>query len=277
MADWNQLFSGGYLYEPDMDVQGLRDLIQTDGVDCTWEVCSRCPCGQKIGVEGVEAITAELLATPQGQCPTCKGVGWYHHSAQTIRTVPLSSNQNKQAEGLGFAQMGFCRFTVLPEVPINFGDKITILDGYPRRFTETQMMAGLVQPLRFPIIPWTDTVGTTNGGTTPTTKTTSVIYCFAADSDGSVVGGANPTVYVEGVNFTVPQSGANAGKVVWSDTAPVPEDGWRVSYTYWCRPAYILTDLPYNHRMTGQYNGGARAVAGLPRYAVGQLIGIGSN
>lgn len=268
---WNQLFSGGSLYEPDMDTQGLCNLIQTDGTDCTWEICSRCPCSQEFQVKDQAEIATALLSTAQGTCPTCGGIGWYHHSAQTIRVVALSSNQNKQTEGLGFAISGLCRFTVLPEVPINFGDKVTMLAGPPRRFTETKVKNGATQALRFPITPYTVTVGTTNGGTTPTTSTTEVIYVIASNASGDVVGGATPTVYVQGVDFHVV-----AGRVVW-DGLNVPPDGYKVSYTYWCRPAYILTDLPYNHRVTGQYNGGTRTVVDLPRYAVGSLIGLGSN
>ena len=271
MSDWNQLFSAGDLYEPDMDTQGLRNLIQTDGIDCSWEICSRCPCSQEFQMKDQADIAAALLSTAQGTCPTCKGIGWYHHSPQTIRAVALSSNQNKQTEGLGFAISGLCRFTVLPEVPINFGDKITVTDAPPRRFTETKVKAGTTETLRFPIVSYTTAVGTTNGGTTPTTSTTEVIYVIAANDTGSVVGGATPTVYVQGVDFNVV-----AGKVVWNGVA-VPPNGYKVSYTYWCRPAYILTDLPYNHRVTGQYNGGTRTVTDLPRYAVGSLIGLGSN
>lgn len=243
-------------HEPVLNMPALRRQLWAHGQDATWEKASRCPCSRESLAIGASAAIFHTTTAP-GECATCKGTGLVYFGSQPARVLILgmtSRNQRSAADSLDTP--GRMSITALTEAPLSQFDRVTSSVGL-RRFTETFVKsAGVIDQLRFPIALSTLSVGTPGSPTVPLTQTNHVEYCIAADAAGQVVGA--PTVYTEGVDFTVADSGANAGKLDWTIAGSgKPPAGVRVSIRYVCKQRFIITDLPFTARVSGQVVNGA--------------------
>ena len=235
---------------PAIRVDFLRRQLWAKGVDATWEKASRCPCARfspTVGTAGPYATT-----TAQGECPACKGTGLVYFGSQAAKVLILSpTSRSQRSSGQSADVPGQVSITALTEQPVSIYDRVAT--GVLRRFTESfTKSAGVLDTLRFPIAAAVLTVGSSGDHTVPATQTTHVEYCIAADANGDVVGGATPTVYREGVHFTVADDGANAGLLDWTLAGGSrPPAGVRIGIRYVCRQRYIVTSLPYTTRVSG--------------------------
>lgn len=242
----------------DMDVQALVEEVWAKGFDCTWEVMAVCPCSRKVADPEAD-FAASLTYTQQGTCLACQGRGRIYHSSQTIPCVFLGSTGNLALDRIfGLGQPGVVKVTGVPESPLGEGDRLTINEPViARRYTQTLVRGtGASDRLRFPVWPQTYTISNGAGGTTTSTK--SAFYVVAADANGTIIGGATPTEYVAGVNFTV-ASGSEL--ITWISGGPAA--GSHYSVSYFCKPSYIVTAQPFIHRGAGAVESGTKVVQRL--------------
>lgn len=260
---------------PLLRMEFLRRQLWARGQDATWEKASRCPCSRESIAVGASASIYHTTTAP-GECAACKGNGLIYFGSQTARVLILSmTSQNRRSAADSLDTPGRMSITALTEAPLSQYDRVTASVGL-RRFTETfTKSAGVLDQLRFPIALSTLSVGTPGSPTVPLTQTNHVEYCIAANSAGQVVGGANPTVYTEGVDFTVADSGANAGLLDWTIAGSAkPPAGVRVSIRYVCRQRFIITDLPFTARVSGQVVNGTRSPMELFHKGMAVLDGL---
>lgn len=237
----------------DLELREIRNEIQVKGCDCTWSKATPCPC-YRIGTLEGSTVPDASTTTPQGECPACSGTGWVYYGAQTSRFLITSATDRFDLEASsGMATPGSFNVSAFVENPLGLGDRLIVNEAVRVVVQQKIREAGTVDTLRFPIIRKAWTLGTALNPTVPETVTIGVDYLIAANlSTGAIVGGATPTEYVEGVNFTVPTSGGNTGKIDWTiGGASVPSVGARYTARYYARPNYIISNLRYAHRQLG--------------------------
>lgn len=237
----------------DLELREIRNEIQIKGVDCTWEKAAPCPC-YRIGTLEGSTVPDSSTTTPQGECLACRGDGWVYYGSQTSRALITSANSRLDADGTaGLSAPGMFNVSTFIENPIGLGDRFVVNEAVRVCFQQKIRSAGTVDTLRFPIVRKAWTIGTALDQTVAEVVTIGVDYLIAASTaTGAIVGGATPTEYVEGVNFTVPTSGANTGKIDWTiGGVNVPPVGARYSVRYYARPRYIINNLRYAHRQLG--------------------------
>lgn len=234
---------------PDLVIGMLWREVSAKGMTCTWSKGVQCPCFRIATLDG-SGLANQRSTEPQGDCPSCGGSGWLAYGSQSGTFLILDAQSALNRNGTtGLVQPGTVNVTALIEEPINVGDRITV-DGNIRiveqQFTRS---SGLVDRLRFPIVNTTWTLGTSGNPTVPTTATVGVDVVFAASSStGAIVGGATPTQYLQGTNFTVDLQ----GRIDWTvGGGSIPPAGAQCSIRYYAHPRYIVTADTFTHRQAG--------------------------
>lgn len=227
----------------------LRRLLQATGIDCTWEKANPCPCYRIVSLEGVSDVPSTSSTQPQSDCPACHGDGWLYYGSQTTRVQIASASDRLDAlAAAGLASPGSVMITAFSETPVNLGDRFTVLCDVRPVIQQQIRGSGATDTLRFPIVDKTWTLGTALDPKVSESVTIGVDYAVSASlTTGAIVGGATPTEYREGVNFTVA-----AGLINWTiGGSAVPPAGARYSLRYYARPRYIISSMPYATRQLG--------------------------
>lgn len=231
----------------DLFMTAIIAEMQIKGIDCTWEKASQCPCYQ-IGTLQGSTVPDASTSMPRPNCPACGGDGWLYHGSQSGRFLLTSAQSSGQTQGAqGYVEPGTMAVTALVEQPLGLFDRITV-NSSVRTVEQNFLRSGATDTLRFPIINKVWEIGSVADPSIPQLVTLGVEYMVAASATtGEIIGGATPTEYVQGTNFTVTN-----GIIVWAtDGSPVPPVGSRVTVRYFARPRYIVTALPFAHRQLG--------------------------
>ena len=226
----------------------LRRVLQATGVDCTWEKAQPCPCYRIVTLEGAD-VDPTSSTQPQGGCPACHGDGWLYYGSQTTRVqIASSSSRLDNLAAAGLATPGSVMISAFVETPINIGDRFTVLCDVRPVVQQQIRGSGATDTLRFPIVDKAWTLGTALDPKVPETVTLGVDYAVSASlTTGAIVGGATPTEYREGVNFTI-----SSGLINWTiGGANVPPTGARYSLRYYARPRFIVSSMQYATRQQG--------------------------
>lgn len=232
----------------DLNVTAIISEMQIKGIDCTWAKALPCPCWVPATVEGSN-IPDTQSTMPQPECPACRGDGWLYYGSQSGRFLLTSAQSAQQTQGTaGYVQPGTFSVTALVEQPLGVGDRITV-NGAVRVVQQTFTRVASTDTLRFPIINKAWEIGTALDPNVPETVNIGVDYLVAANATtGAIVGGATPTEYVQGVNFTITAQGL----IDWTiGGVNIPPVGARCSVRYYARPRYIITSAPFTHRQLG--------------------------
>lgn len=232
----------------DLQLQEIRNEIQVKGVDCTWEKAIPCPCYRIGTLEGSD-VPDSPTTTPQGECLACRGDGWLYYGAQTARVLITSATDRLAADDTsGVSTPGSINISTFVENPLGLGDRFIVNEAV-RVVFQQHVRTGTLDTLRFPIVKQAWTIGTAGDQTVAETVTIGVDYLVAAlPATGAIVGGATPTEYVEGTNFTV----TAAGLIDWTiGGVNVPAVGARYTARYYARPRYIVNNLRFAHRQLG--------------------------
>lgn len=227
----------------------LRRALQATGIDCTWERAQPCPCYRIVTLEGVDDVPATSSTQPQSDCMACNGDGWLYYGSQTTRVqIAGSSSRLDALAAAGLAAPGSVMISAFAEVPVNIGDRFTVLCDVRPVIQQQIRGTTATDRLRFPIIDKAWTLGTALDPKIPETVTLGVDYAVSASlTTGAIVGGATPTEYREGVNFTVA-----AGLINWTiGGSAVPPAGARYSLRYYSRPRFIISSMQFATRQLG--------------------------
>lgn len=232
----------------DLFMTGIIAEMQVKGIDCTWEKASPCPCYQIGTLEG-STVPSAATTMPRPNCPACAGDGWIYHGSQSGRFLLTSATSSGQTQGAqGYVEPGTFSVTALVEQPLGQFDRVTVNSSVRTVEHTFKRGSGSTDTLRFPIVNKTWVIGSALDPTIPQTVTLGVEYLVAASpTTGEIIGGATPTEYVQGVNFTV-----SNGIIDWTiGGANVPPTGARCSIRYFARPRYIVTAMTFSHRQLG--------------------------
>lgn len=222
----------------DFNPSYFRSMVQNNGVYVLWEMVSECPCTRSSSGLGLslDAALTDLDSLSQAadlDCPSCKGRGYRYHSPQTVKCVVTTGvNNPRVAEPQGDYVAGTISVTSLPEHRLNYGDRITLQDSVIR-FRETQRYEDEAEStLKYPVH--------SRSLLTNPTQEVGVLDVYAADETGT-----SPlnNELVEGTDFTVSAEGG----IVWINP---PATGVRWAISYYARPVYVVTDIPYAFRDT---------------------------
>lgn len=216
------------------DPEEFRRLLHGLGAPFTWHQACPCPC-----LEAVDDESGRI------GCPSCKGTGFFYHSAQTVKAIVTRADH---------AVMPYVTHGDWAEGHVNLTLEAEHLPGLWDRFEAElhvllmreliERSGGASDAMRYPIVP--RTLHLTTGDVTR-----GVTFCRKAtvDGDGELV------ELVEGIDFAVTAAGHpdGAGRMDWAagdilGTAPPP--GRRYGLTYYTRPLFMAIDYAYAHRDT---------------------------
>ena len=242
----------------DFPPEEFRKHIYTKGLRLIWEQTSECPCQRSGPADMVPAASSmtDLLVTEavtsrtgeaKAECPTCRGNGYFHHSAQrVIGIVTRVGADPKGFPGWGEWTKGISYITTLPEHVPAYQDRFTMVDSVLiYRETRRRGVTGSPENLRYPIV-------TRVLDTTPP-MSVDVLYCCKVDTLGALPVDpatekvpANPIKeMVKGRDFNVVD-----GKIEWLDSGdPPPPEQW-YSVAYYANPRYHVLDIPHAFRDT---------------------------
>lgn len=234
----------------DIDLVELRKTVFQRGQRVQWQQVVRCACNAQLSTTGTGALTG-FTGEPDAPCPACSGRGYLYHSSQEITVqVTGAAEVPKVYELYGQQASGMVRITCMAENMPNLFDRFTLLDALDIYTERRKRTAQVQEQPRYPIVVQTITHGTVGGDAkVPATTAKGVIHCTYTDLNGDVVGGAIPTVLVEGTHFTV----TAGGKIDWTlgiALGVVPAVGAFYALSYFHRPVYVAREFPYVNRET---------------------------
>jgi len=243
---------------PGMDPVGLIQLIESEGVEVTWESAAKCPC----------SVSASRYSA-RSDCPQCHGKGYvFHHAQETLALIQQFSEEHKMINQPFIWDNGDIMMTMRAEhCPARY-DRITLTNA---RMNITATMARKApravhsgdtayEPLNVPIFPKTITKKDANRVEVVTNY--DVFYLQGQDATT-----LEPlSVLVEGTDYTVDYDSDGLGRLNWAigdlkvtGTPSVPDSdtpavGALFSISYFTRPVYRVSAWTHTVRETTDHH-----------------------
>lgn len=237
-----------YKTRADFRIDEFRKTIQQKGIYLTWEQQAVCPCNVKDSSEyglDIDVIDDISLNSKQNNitCPVCNGAGRIFHSPELIQaimtkpTIAVGTSDQKNME-YGLYQDSYSNFTIEPEHFISFGDRLTLRDSLMIFKEVIERGNTLIDSTAHPIRKY-------NFETQTGPVELGVLYLHVADANGLTIPNE---ILEEGVDFEITAD----GNIDWTicDAAKLPDEGQRLSITYYTNPSYIVVKIPYIIRDT---------------------------
>ena len=237
-----------YRTRADFRVDELRRTVQQKGIYLVWEQQAICPCNIKDSSEyGLDIDVIDDISVNSKQnnisCPVCNGEGRIFHSPEEIQAIMTRPNTesgivNQKTTEYGLYQDSFANFTLEPEHCVSFGDRLTLRDSLMIFKEVIEKSDSLIDVTRFPIRKY-------GFETSSGLVQLGVLYLHVADASGLTIPGG---VLEEGIDFEITED----GEIDWTicDPDKLPEEGQRLSVTYYANPTYIVVKIPYIIRDT---------------------------
>lgn len=216
-----------------------------------WERAMPCPCSARstfIGIEG------EVGSEPADACPQCFNTGTRYvrqpdtYAVHTNATTSPQHRDKYTAEGW---TNGTVELTFLPENAPGHLDRITLLNAWIRT-SERRVRRRVREALRFPIEARPIVSADPNDSRQTIITNEDIIEIACADLAGNF-----DRVLTRNVDYTL----APNGLIDWTpgDRIDLPESnraaartscsvGAGYVVTYWIRPRYVVTSIPFIHR-----------------------------
>lgn len=216
-------------------------MITQHGVDCVWEVASRCPCSLNATFGGVSYDVGH----GQVECPECSGKLRRYHAptrpgGSTVKAIVLeASRDTKLAQQYGDLAHGMAQFTVAPWNLPGLFHRYTVLDRVIMHSDVFVRAEGSDEiALTYPIATRLMVYGEDHDATQEVEIEESILGVTFADLDGTY----NSTALVEGEDYTKTEDG---NFLFLSDVVPV---GSKVAIDWLCHPRYTIQSIPYATR-----------------------------
>ena len=130
---------------PSLDEARLREPYAKRATRAVWELVSNCPCGDE--------------QSPDLNCATCGGDGYFVHHTQQVRALVTSmSKKYDPTNKIMPMEPGTALISVRGEHVPAVRDRLTLMDAYIRisgMFKRRATLAAPIERLRYPIAVWT--------------------------------------------------------------------------------------------------------------------------
>lgn len=220
----------------DFDEATFRRLVAQKGLAVRWTQTAECPCKPKSVDTGFNLQDIDDIDSGEGAtsaCPVCAGAGLIYHSPQEVKAIITGAEGDYLNARYGGYREGVINITLNPEHLPSFGDRLELLESV-MLYRETIEVGALdLQPLRFAIAQ--RDLRLRDGD-----RSFRVIYAHKTDpltglalADGDIT---------ESGDYAVEDS-----KIRWINK---PEEGTRVSFTYFIHPTYTVASYPNSIRDT---------------------------
>lgn len=195
----SQMFNWAQLSPVQLDA--VKAMIQAQHPNVLWEKAALCP-----------NVTDQGDHRPE--CNICLH-GFIFFDPQKVSMLVQAANLQQQFYIQGQFKSGSSLFTSLPDNPISYGDRITIINNLVRTSDVRRRTSGsLIDKPKYPIL---------NVTLLRTSKTT----------------------YKQGTDFNITKDGF----IEWTTSKKRrPSDGEFYTIVHTHRPVYIITDLVHQHR-----------------------------
>lgn len=245
-------------YHPRFRPRRFRALVQFHGRNVLLEREASCPCrkvtgslGNETGLLSVDTTVGDEVGGEHTvDCPDCGGTGSVFVLVCETRAIVTGDSRRGFRERDGSSLSGEAMFTFLPEAMPAYLDRIVLTDAY-EKFSEMTKRRGVIDRLRYPIVPRIVVAGQASQPTEPVYGTEAVIYLQTTGASGLPVG----EVRRDGVDFDITPDGCidhTRGDLL--GTAPAV--GANYSVTAWTQARYVITESPEAHRaQTTDYPG----------------------
>lgn len=218
---------------PEVNRDGLRDLIEARGTRVAWSQAANCPC--RLNDETQQPALGD-------SCPRCRGLGFFHFGPVNY-TPPTNAGtltplqqaildedgacvisglvQQIETERAGYTTLGPWRtgelkITVRDENKIGYYDRIILLDSIIAYDEVIEPSGELLQPLRY--------------------RATTINAVFSETAR-----------LVEGTDYSVDTT----GRLVWASTSRIPRG--RIAVHYYTHPSYLVMNRPHSMRQSSVY------------------------
>lgn len=208
-----------------------------------WERAMPCPCSARTTFAGIEG---EVGSEPADACPECHNTGTRYvaqpdtYAVHTGATTDPKHRAKYTAEGW---VDGSIELTFLPENAPGHLDRVTLLNAWIRT-SERRVRRRVREALRFPIEARPIVSADPNNATQTILTHEGIIEIACADLAGNF-----DRVLTRDVDYTLAPNGLldwTPGDEADPATACVVGAGYVV--TYWIRPRYVITSIPFVHR-----------------------------
>ena len=219
--------------EIDFDDKSFPNLIVSRGIEATWDVAMRCPCG-----EGTDSA-------PLPGCPVCDGRGWFFPLAQDVILIAqgMSRDYSGKFESYNPMEVGELSISTRGEWVPAWYDRITLTAA---RMTKSAIMRRRSDPnqgehverLLYPI----SAMEYANDG--GTTTSVDVIYLRPATA-ASIPG---PPM-VKGVDYAITVDG-ELDFTLGDGLGTAPARGAAFTIAYKMKPVFRVVSHPHSIRRT---------------------------
>jgi hypothetical protein len=252
-----------------------------------WERAFPCPCSARSTFVGDEG---EIGGEPADECPACNNTGTYFVRQPDTFAVHTSATDDPKhrmkVTGEGWSD-GTIELTFLPENAPGHLDRVTLLNAWIR-VAERRVRRRTKEALRFPLEARPIVSADPNNPSQTILTHEDIIEIAWADTAGRYRGrlerGADWAISSEGLLDWTPGDRLDLPEPERSSARSAPPLRCQYVVSYWVRPRYIVTSIPFVHRpdptqRPGQIEdgGGTPRPTDMPVHCTAQLEIVGDR